>query len=272
MRGVSRESLAGAREGLESGSSGLDSPVLLTLGEELFSVVHLLHGQSRLRRVVSDPAIPAERRADLLGQLLGDRLSRPALLVVDAVARASWSTPRDVVDAVDDLAAQAVFAASEREGVLDDVEDELFRFSRILDREPRLRGALTDPGLPADRKRALLDDLLGGKVRPATLTLVHQVVLYPRGRTIDRGLEQYGRMAAERRERLVAHVSTVVPLSEEQQRRLADALAAHLGHRVHLNVEIDPELVGGITVRVGDELIDGSIAHRIAEARRRVVG
>jgi F-type H+-transporting ATPase subunit delta len=98
------------------------------------------------------------------------------------------------------------------------------------------------------------------------------VVLHPRGRTVDRGLEEYGRLAAARRERLVARVRTVVPLTDDQQQRLADGLAAELGHRVHLNIEIDPELVGGITVRVGDELYDGSVAHRIALVRRLMAG
>jgi len=272
MRGASRASLALARERLVAAASDLDAPGLLRLGQELFPVVHLLHDESRLRRVVSDPAQPAARRAQPLAQLLTGRLSEPAVQVVDALARGSWSRPLDLVDAADDLAAQALFAAAEREDDLDDVEDELFRFGRILDREPRLRSALTDPALPADHKRALLGSLLEARVRPATLTLVHEVVLFPRGRTIDRGLEDYGRLAAERRERLVAHVSTVVPLSGDQQDRLADALARQLGHRVHLNIEIDPELVGGLTVRVGDRLFDGSIVHRIAEAHRVMRG
>ncbi|MGH8867291.1 MAG: F0F1 ATP synthase subunit delta [Actinomycetes bacterium] len=272
MRGVSRHSFARGQERLESAARDLDAEGQRRLGGDLLAVARLLHRESRLRRVVSDPALPPERRAQLLGQFLTDRLSAPATQVAEELAGATWARPRDVVDAADALGAQALFASAERAGTLDDVEDELFRFSRILDREPRLRAALTDPGLPADLKRTMLEDLVGAKVRPVTLTLVLEVVLHARGRTIDRGLEEYSRMAAERRERLVARVYTVVPLSEEQQRRLADALAAQVGHQVHLNIEIDPDLLGGLTVRVGDQLFDGSIAHRLGEAHRRIAG
>jgi F-type H+-transporting ATPase subunit delta len=109
-------------------------------------------------------------------------------------------------------------------------------------------------------------------VRPATAVLVGQVVLHSRGRTIDRGLEEYARQAAARRDNMVARVSTVVPLSDEQQQRLAEGLARQLGHSVHLNIEVDPDLVGGLTVRVGDQLYDGSVAHRLAAVRRLMTG
>ena len=107
---------------------------------------------------------------------------------------------------------------AEQVDILDEVEDELFRFGRILDREPTLRSALTDPSLPDDRKTELLEALLGDRVQDATLVLVREVVLRPRGRTIDRGLEEYGRLAAARRERLVAQVRTAVPLTERAAR------------------------------------------------------
>jgi F-type H+-transporting ATPase subunit delta len=268
MRGVSRESLSAVREELQHASAGLDEQGLLRLGDDLFSVVHLLHAESRLRRMVSDPAVEAERRGQPLAVLLSGRVSEPAVQVVEALARASWSRPVDVVDAADDLAAQALFRAAEQDDALDDLEDELFRFGKILAREPRLRSALTDPGLPLDRKTGLIDSLLGSRVRPATLRLIREATLFPRGRTVDRGLEAHGQLAAERRESLVAHVTSVVPLTDEQESRLAQALRRQLGHKVRVNVEVDTSLVGGITVRVGDRLLDGSVARRLAEARR----
>jgi F-type H+-transporting ATPase subunit delta len=272
MRGISRQSLGAGRARVDELTADAGADELRRLAGELFPVVHLLAGEPRLRRIVTDPAVGADQRAELRGGLLGDRVSASAAAVVEVLVRSSWSQPADIVDAADDVAAQVLFAAEERDDALDEVEDELFRFGRILEREPRLRSALTDPSLPAERKQSLLDALLQSKVRETTRVLIGEVVLHPRGRTIDRALEEYGRLAAARRERLVARVRSVVPLTEEQLTRLAEGLAAELGHRVHLNVEIDPDLVGGLTVRIGDELYDASIAHRLAAVRRLMAG
>jgi F-type H+-transporting ATPase subunit delta len=272
MRGVSRQSLDAGRTRVEELTADARPDAMRRLADELFPVVHLLAAEPRLRRIVSDPAIGADQRAALLGGLLGDRVSPDAGEVIEVLVRSPWSRPADIVDAADDIASQVLFAAEEQDSTLDDVEDELFRFSRILEREPRLRSALTDPSLPADRKQSLLDALLEGKVREATRALVREVVLHPRGRTVDRALEEYGQLAAARRQRLVARVRTVVALTEEQLTRLSDGLAAELGHRVHLNVEIAPDLIGGLTVRVGDELYDASVTHRIAAVRRLMAG
>lgn len=272
MRGVSRESLAGLRERLDEATAQQAAAAQRQIAEELFSVVHLLDDNPRLRRVLSDPATDPGRRERLVAGLLAEQVSAATAAVVTSLVRASWARPRDLVDAAGELAAQALFTTEEADDSLIDVEDELFRFGRILDREPQLRRALTDPTVPADRKATLLESLLGDRVRPATLELVRELVLHPRGRTVDAGLEEYARLAAARRERLVARVRTATALTEEQEERLGEALRASLGHRVHLNVEIAPELVGGLTVLVGDVLFDGSIAHRLALARRQMAG
>jgi F-type H+-transporting ATPase subunit delta len=268
MRGASGHSLERSRESLAAASEDTDEQGLQRLGEELLGIVHMLDAEPRLRRILTDPASSADRRAGLISQLLEGRAVPAAVAVLDELARSSWSAPRDLVDALDDLAAQVLFNAAERRDALDDVEDELFRFSRILDREPELRTALTDPGLPADHKQSLLANLLDGKVQRTTLTLVREVVLYPRGRTIDRALEEYGRLAAARRERLVARVRVARPLTEPQLSRLSDALTARLGFRVHLNVEVDRQVLGGISVRVGDRLFDDTVVRHLADVRR----
>jgi F-type H+-transporting ATPase subunit delta len=271
MQGVSRGSLVEVRGKLDSVLSGdakKDASAKQQAGEELFAVLEVLYRNAQLRRMLSDPAVDADRRERLAADLFADRLSAPASEIVTSLVRASWGKPQDLISATDELAAQALFAMAEQVDVLDEVEDELFRFGRILDREPALRRALTDPSLPDDRKTETLSALLGDKVQAATMVLVREVVLRPRGRTIDRGLEEYGRLAAARRERLVAQVRTAVPLTKKQHEHLAASLESRLGHPVALNVELDPDLVGGLTVRVGDVLFDGSIAHRLALARR----
>lgn len=275
MRGVSRASLASAWEKLDGllPSSRKVAAQQRAIAEELFAVVGLLDSNARLRRMLSDPGVHADRRASLAADILeSSSLSEQTSEVVEALVRSTWGKPVDLVDAADQLAAQALFAAAEQSGNLDDVEDELFRFGRILDREPQLRSALTSPSLPAERKSELLDALLRERVQDATHVLVRELVLHPRGRTIDRGLEEYGRLAAARRERLVARVRTVVPLTDEQLEHLAASLAERLGHEVHLNVELAPDLIGGLTVRVGDVLFDGSVAHRLALARQVMTG
>jgi F-type H+-transporting ATPase subunit delta len=276
MQGVSRESLVTVRDKLDAvlaaGSKTAATAAKRKIADELFAVVALLDENARLRRMLSDPAVDADRRAGLAADVFAERLAKQSLAVVETLVRASWGRPGDLVDAADELAAQALFAVAELDDVLDEVEDELFRFGRILDREPSLRSALTDPSLPDDRKNELLQALLGDRVQETTMALVHEVVLRPRGRTVDRGLDEYGRLAAARRERLVARVRSAVPLTDEQLERLGAALAARLGHQVHLNVELDPDLIGGLTVRVGDVLFDGSIAHRLALARRVMTG
>ena len=166
---------------------------------------------------------------------------------------------------------QAIAAAAEAERRLDDLEDELFRFSRIVASQPQLRMALTNPFVPADHKRQLLSQLLADKVTPEALRLITEAAVSPLGRSLDVSLEEYARLAARRRERLVAEVHVAVALSDEQRGRLSAALREIYGHQVHLNVVLDSRVAGGMTVRVGDELIDGSVAARLAEARRRLV-
>jgi F-type H+-transporting ATPase subunit delta len=242
----------------------------MSLGEELFSVAGVLATQSALRRALSDPSRSAAARADLATSVLAGKVSGDTTGLVAAVAAARWSSPRDVADAVEQLAAQAVIAAAEHEGRLDDLEDELFRFGRVVASQPTLRMALTNPFVPAEAKRQLLDDLLAAKVSPEALRLITQAAIQTLGRSLDVSLEDYARLAARRRERLVAEVHVAAPLSDEQRGRLAAALAAAYGHQVHLNVVLDPRVTGGMTVRVGDELIDGSVATRLAAAGRRL--
>jgi len=269
MRGISRTSLAEVEEQLapltESAQAGA------RLGDELFSVAGVLATQPALRRALSDPSRPARARADLANAVLAGKISDAAAGLVAAVAAARWSAPGDLTDAVEQLAVQAVVAAAEQEGRLDSLEDELFRFGRVVASQPQLRIALTNPFVAADAKQQLLTDLLGQKVTPEALRLIIQAAINPLGRSLDVSLEDYARLAARRRERLVAEVHVAVPLNAAQRDRLAAALATAYGHEVHLNVVLDPRVAGGMTVRVGDELIDGSIATRLAAAGRRLV-
>jgi F-type H+-transporting ATPase subunit delta len=266
MQGASRKSLAGLRDQLPTDGD------LAQLSAELYTLVSLLTVQSSLRRALSDPAADDAAKAGVVDQLFGRRLAAPTLDIVRAAAQSRWSQPRDLLDSLEELAVDSALGAAEAAGQLDEVEDELFRFERILDAEPELRSALTDRTMTTDTKRGLLHTLLDGKVSDVTFVLLARAVLEPRGRTIEHALRDLSTLAAQRRDRLIAHVTSATELSLDEQRDLAAALATAFDDDVRLQVVVDPALVGGLTVRIGDEIIDASVARQLDEARRRLTG
>ncbi len=267
MRGASRASLAEAKEKLDAALSSGDPA---TIGDELFAVVHLLDREHGLRRVLSDPAQQADVKAAAVRGLIEGSVSRETLDLVEEVVRRRWTHSVDLTDALEQLAAVAEVASAEDAGRFDDLEDEMFRFGRILAAQPELRRALNDRAAPADSKVRLLSELIEDKVTPATLRLVTEVATHPRGRSLERGLDFYGRIAAERRSRLIAVVRTPVDLTEQQKSRLSAALSAQYDRDVHLNIEVDPTVLGGVSVQIGDEEIDGTIQRRLGDIRRRL--
>jgi F-type H+-transporting ATPase subunit delta len=272
MQGASRASLAALRDVLAEQTGSVNAAALARVSGELFGVVTLLGGQGSLRRTLSDPAVEADAKVRVVDSLFAERIDAPALEVIRALARLRWSEPGDVVDALEALAVESALQQAEGEGVLDEVEDGLFRFGRIVDGQPQLRAALTDRNLPTARKADLLHRLIDGKVADVTSALIERAVVAPRGRTIERVLDDYAQLAAQRRERLIAHVTSAVDLSDDQQERLAEALRREFGSEIRLQVVVDPSLLGGITVRIGDELIDGSVLRHLGAARRQLTG
>jgi F-type H+-transporting ATPase subunit delta len=240
--------------------------------DEMYAVVTLLSAQGSLRRALTDPALDIGRKTTIVDQLLGKQLAAATLKLIKTAVELRWSQSRDLVDGFEEIAVDAALAVAEAAGALDEVEDELFRFERILNAEADLRAALTDQSLPDDRKRDLLHRLLDDKVNDVTFGLLERAVLTPRGRTIERVITDLSALAAKRRERLIARVTTAVELDEQEYIDLAAALHANFGSDIQLQVVVDPSLIGGLTVRIGDELIDGSVARQLAEARRRLSG
>lgn len=271
MNGASREALAAARERLDAltDSTSVDAA---KLAEELAAVTALLHREVSLRRVLTDPSQGGEAKAQLAGRLLGGQVGGEAVDLVSGMVRSRWSQSRDLVDAAEELANTADLTAAQRAGVLDDVEDELFRFGRIVSSDVALRSALTNKSATGSAKSALLRSLLGGKAQPVTERVITRLVTQPRGRSLEAGLDSLSRLAAERRDRMVAVVTSAVPLSDRQKQRLGAALAKIYGRQMHLNLDVDPEVLGGISVRVGDEVINGTIAERLEEVTRRMAG
>ena len=271
MRGASRASFADLTERLTA-EDITSAAVATRLGGELFAVVGLLDTEHGLRRALSDPGKPAAEKAAVTSALLRGKVTRRTEALLVAAAEARWATPGDMVDAIEQLAIEATVLAAEADDGLDDLEDGLFRFGRVVAGQPDLRAALASSTLPAERKQGVLDSLLAGKVTPVTLRLISQMVAHPRGRSLTAAFDLCASIAAQRRQQLIAVVRSAVELSASQRRRLAAALAASYGHQVHLNVVIDPSVVGGISVQIGDELIDGTAASRLAAVRRKLAG
>ena len=269
-RGATREALAALAQDLERLLESAPVDQAATAGDELFAVAVLLDEQTGLRRALSDPALAADRKIGLVDAVLGSRLGATSVQVVrDAVVR-RWSRMRDLADALEQLGVLARLVAADHAGQADEVEDELFRFGRILQDAPALRDALANPGLPASNKVELMHALLDAKATPTTTALLTQFAAHPRGRTPEAGLAEYGDIAARRRRRLSARVTSAVELTDDEKERLRAALADLYDHDVHLHTEVDPDVVGGLVVQIGDEVIDGSVAGRLAQARQQV--
>lgn len=270
MQGASRESLAAVRERLDALQGGSDAAALESIAQGLLSVVRLLDREGNLRRTLGDPTTSAHAKGQLLDSLLGSQLGVETMDLLKATVSQRWSSARQLVDGVEVLGVTAIFLVAEKQGELDRVTDDLFRFARTVAGEPLLRSTLTDRSLDNERKQALLDGLLEGKAAAGTRHVVKTLVLSPRGRTLEDGLAKYAQLAADVRKRTLATVTTAVPLDDTQRQRLSAVLTAQLGREIQLQVEVDPSVVGGVLVRVGDELIDGSTRHRLAQAGRAV--
>ncbi|WP_328992055.1 F0F1 ATP synthase subunit delta [Kribbella sp. NBC_01245] len=265
MRGASRESLARALEALAG------STVTEELGTELFSVVTLLDSNGTLRRALTDPARPKAARTGLADQLLRGKISDTALALVVAAVEGRWSSSRDLGDALEKLSVDADVAYADGQRKLDELEDQLFRLERIIAAERALAAKLGDRGIPLAQRQELIRGLLAGKADATTVRLAERAVA-GRGLSLAAALRSQQTAAAARRSASIATVRVAQDLSEAERTRLAEALGRQYGRQIQLNVIVDPSVVGGVRVDIGDDVIDGTIAARLDEASRRIAG
>lgn len=267
MRGASADSLESLTEALGAAvASGADAA---RLGDDLFGVADVLRREPSLRRVATDPSITSQAKSDLVRQLFGDRLEPAASDLVGRAASLRWAATRDLGDALERLGVIAVVKGADNAGHADALEDELFGFGRLVADNPQLRDALSDPARSADDKRTLLRSMLEGRATQATIRLAEQSVAGSH-RTVAVAVEEYQKVAAAHRNRLVATVYAARELADGDRQRLAEALQRQYGREVHLNIVVDPAVVGGVRVEIGDDVIDGTVATRLDEARRRL--
>jgi F-type H+-transporting ATPase subunit delta len=270
MYAASRAALAKAQSALntELGAAGSDRVATAAkVGSELFAVVDLLTEERTLRIALADASAESSQRRELAERVFAGKLSAPALAIVAAAVGEEWSKSSDLLNSLVRVGREALLAAANEQNQLDAVEDELFRLGRIVAANPDLEQALSDRAKPAAAKQELVSRLLYGKATAVTEALAVQAVS-----RVDRApadtFNELSELAALQRERTVAHVRSAVELTAAQTERLAASLAEIYGKSVAVHVEIDPAVLGGVVVRVGDEVIDGSAAGRLASLRK----
>ena len=166
--------------------------------------------------------------------------------------------------------ARALFEVARAEGTLDEVEDELFRFARSYESSDALRNALTDEHIPAEKRQAIVEDLLGGKTTTTTIQLVSMVVGSGRSRDIPAIVDSLVARASSAKQLDVAEVRTAVALTDDQQARLKAALENATGKSINLKTVVDPSVVGGVVATIGDTVIDDTVRTRIEQLKSRL--
>jgi F-type H+-transporting ATPase subunit delta len=239
------------------------------LADELFAVVAVLESQPGLRNALSDPTATEAARGQLASGVFGAKISTPAAKILTEATSLRWGSAMDLVNAIDRQGLRVLIASAQLDGKLDQVEEELFRFTRVVAGDPKLQEAIDDRTAELSRRQQVVTDLLAKKVSPITLTLARRAV-EARRRTFELTAEEMLELAAQARNRAVAEVTVAKPLDDEQAGRLAKALAAQVGREVSLQVSVDPEILGGVRVRIGDEEIDGTISGRLAAAKKQL--
>lgn len=267
---ASTQALAAASGTLLLQAATLDDTGLGVLGSDLAGVGSLLSQNPVLRRTLSEATTDVDHRAGVMRSLLAGKVGGPAAAIVDFTVRQSWATGRDLADGLVRLGRTAMFLRAERSGELDEVEDQLFRFGRIIDGAPGLSVILDDPTTPGPARASLVARLLDGRAHRLTSELLAQLATDPGSRSFTHGVGEIVSQAAERKDKVVATVHSATTLTIEQTSRLTAALAKMYGRPVSVHVLVEPALQGGILVRVGDEVIDGSVTGRLDALRRRL--
>ncbi|CAM3972082.1 F0F1 ATP synthase subunit delta [Smaragdicoccus niigatensis] len=266
MQAASRESISKLSSSFDSVISTLDDASLTTLADELAAVARLLAGEVTLRKHLANRADEAAPKQAAVRSLLSSRVSAPTLSLVEAAVSLRWSKSRDLKNAIQRLARLALIVSAERAGQIENVEDELFRFSRVLESNSRLASLLGDPTAAADGRIQLLERVLAGKTTSHTAGLLAQTVRGADGSNLSTVVADLAELAAARRNESVAHVTAPVALSDGQDARLTAVLSKIYGRKISVQVEVDSSIGGGLVIRLGDEVIDGSIAARLSAA------
>jgi F-type H+-transporting ATPase subunit delta len=270
LRAASREALATLVKKFDEVAAGLDAEGLSALAGDLTAVAKLLIAETALNKHLAEPKDDAAPAVRLLEKLLDGKVGAPALDVLKTAVSQRWSTESNLVDAVEHVARLALLVRADGENQSEDVEDQLFKFGRVLDSAPRLTTLLSDYTTPAKGRLELLAKVLqggGNTVNKTAAALLSQTVELLRGQRADEAVIDLAELAVVRRGEVVAHVDSAAELSDAQRSRLTDVLSRIYGHPVAIQQNVDPELLGGLLIAVGDEVIDGTVSSRLTAAK-----
>ena len=267
--GSSRKSLVASRVSLDAAVKGADANSASALSSELFFVADVLSTNIAVRRALTDPSRDGTAKAAFISDLLGKKIGALALGLITELSSLRWSSAKDLVLVVEQLAIEAEESAANIAGELDRVEDEIFTAATAFASSSELRKALTSDATNA--KATLVADILKG-ASGSTVKLVSQLVNAWRGRSIESAFADYQWALAARRNRMIALVRVATPITQAQLDRLTATLTSKVGQPVRINVEIDPSVIGGVSVKFADEMVDGSVSNRLAGAARALAG
>jgi F-type H+-transporting ATPase subunit delta len=267
MQAASRDALDLTEAKFAELALGTETASLAGWSDELSSLARLLVREPVLRKHLADKTDEsAAPKIAIVDRLFAGKLTAATIELLHVAVAQRWSSPRDLSSSVHRFARLATLIEAERGGKIDTVEDELFRFGRVLDATPRLAALLGVASTPADGRVALLRRVLDGRTDVFTTRLLEDAVRWPHVEHLAALVDKLAEMAAARRGESVAHVVAAAPLSAEQSTRLAAVLGRIYGRDISVQIDIDPEVLGGLRIAVGDEVIDGTIASRLAAA------
>lgn len=270
MRATSEASLAVAEQGWEI-ILAQSAEQARTFGAQLYSVVDLLDSSPALRRALTDPSRSGEDKAQLVTNVWADSLHEDVVSLLTGMARSRWSQDGDFAEAVDSLATNSVLASAENSGRFDRVEDELFIVNRLLARERELRLALSNPDVPVAQRVELVRSLLSQGAAPETLDIIERQVSTGRRDSLAQSLVRIMELAAERRRQGGDCYGGRTP-HPQQTTRISEMLRKAYGREVRVNVAVEPQVVGGMRIQIGDEVVDATVLSRLEEVRRRLTG
>ena len=271
LGGSSRASVLTLRKSLADLVSKQSATDTAQFSADLFTALTVLSSSVGLRRALTDNSRDAASKAELISNLFGKNVTDAAKTLFSQAASLRWSNPAEIADAIENLAVESASAAADKSGELEKLENQLFDFARVLIANPEFRQALNTASDTDANKVSLLESVVNGKYSLPTINLLKRVVVLRRGRSIDATLATYSHYVSNSRNRLVAHVKTAIALTDSQTSSLIAALTKQMGREVHVNIEIDPKVLGGISIRYADDVIDGTVVNRLAEASRALV-
>lgn len=260
MGSATREALASSRTALAGSIGTID----LATGESLFKAGRVVGSSSQLLSALADPSASAAAKVTLVKAVFGQATTPQALDLLGSVVAERWSNHGDLLAGIEDLGLRAT-ALSAPSDV--SIEAELFAFGTAVSSDAELELALASKlGLPT-AKAGLVEKLLAGKVSPQSLLIVRHLVQQPRGRRIGELLRHAAAVVADQAGTSIATITSAGALAPAQLERLTKSLSERYGRQLSINLVVDPAVVGGVRVQIGDDVIDGSIATRLADLR-----